>query len=314
MTHQNLRRCYYNLRRLGLSFGILLGLFVCFILPVRSADGHETEILIPIETYKLPEGLTLVGPPLKEIEVRLQGSLPALKDLSLTQLRYRLDLSSVTIGVESIPTDPDMIQLPEGVNIIRVNPAYLTLSIDRRLKKKVPVKVSVSGKPAGSFFVNDLLAKPSEIVLCGPETVVGSVDEILTKAIDISGRSESFKKEIALDLAQGVQVCSSSAIIMAEVYFAKKIVTRRFADILVEGKNTPFEFSISPRTLTIDIKGPQNVIAKLQPQNDIRVFVELQDLKPGVYVRRASISLPVKTTLVNVEPKLFTVKILDRGQ
>ena len=96
---------------------------------------------------------------------------------------------------------------------------------------------------------------------------------------------------------------------MAEIYFAAKIVTKRFAGILVQGQNTPYRFDISPGALTLEIKGPLNIIENLQPQKDIQVFVELKNLKPGVYVRRATISLPVKTTLVNVEPELFTVKI-----
>jgi YbbR domain-containing protein len=283
-------------------------------MPAQSADEHEADILVPIDPYRLPQGLTLVGPPLKEIEVRVQGALSALEYLSLNKPRYSLDLSSVTIGVESIPINPEMLQMPEGVTITRINPAYLTVRVDRRLKKQVPVMISVSGKPAASFFVDDLLAKPSTAMICGPETILSSIDAMLTKPIDVTGKSESFKKEIALDLGAGIEVCSSSGIILAEIYIAEKEVTRRFADILVEGQGTSFEFNISPPTITIEIKGPQYTVENLHPEKDIRVLVELKDLNPGVYVRRATITLPVKTSLVIVEPELFTVKVIDRTQ
>jgi len=306
MNHQDHRSCLYPLRLLG----ILLGLLMCFCPPVRAANQHEADILVPIDPYKLPEGMTLVGPPLKEIEVRVQGAPSALASLSLNKPRYRLDLSSVTIGVESVPINPDMLQMPDGVKITRVNPAYLTVRIDRRLKKQLPVMISVSGKPAASFYIDDLLAKPSTVMMCGPETVLGSMDAILTKPIDINGRSESFRKETALDLAAGVEVCASTGIVLAEIYIAEKEITRRFTDILVEGQNTPFNFSIFPPTITIEIKGPQKIVENLQPEKDIRVRVELKDLNPGVYVRRATITLPVKTSLVIVEPKLFTVKLV----
>jgi YbbR domain-containing protein len=157
-----------------------------------------------------------------------------------------------------------------------------------------------------------MLARPPTMLICGPETVVGLVDEIFTKPIDVTARSESFKKEIAVDLARGVEPCFSSNIVQAEIYLAAKVVTKRFAGILVQGQNAPDKFNISPGTLTLEIKGPLNIIDNLQPQKDIQVFVELKNLKPGVYVRRATISLPVKTTLVNVEPELFTVKIIDQ--
>jgi YbbR domain-containing protein len=287
-----------------------MGLVVFFCLPVRSADEHEADILIPIIADKIPNGLTLVGPPLKKIEIRVQGALSALDYLYLNKPSYHLDLSSVTIGVESVPINPDIIPMPEGVKITRVNPAYVTVRVDRRLKKQVPVKIAFTGKPAAGFFVDDLLTKPSTVILCGPETVLGSVDAILTKPIDVSGRLESFKKEIALELTPSLEVCASSGIIVAEIYIAEKDLNRQFADILVEGHNTPYEFSISPPTIRIEIKGPQKIVEKLHPQKDIRVLVELKNLSPGVYVRRATITLPVKTTLVKVEPELFTVKII----
>jgi YbbR domain-containing protein len=204
--------------------------------------------------------------------------------------------------------------MPGGTQITRVSPAYLIVKIDRLLKKQVPVKVAVSGEPAGSYSINGMLAKPSSILICGPETTVGLVDEIFTKPIDVSTRSESFKKEIAVDLAEGVEICSSSNIVLAEIYFVAKVATKRFAGIFVQGKNALYDFNITPDTLTLEIKGPLNIINNLQPQKDIRVFVELANLKPGVYVRRAAISLPVKTTLVNVEPELFTVKIFGEKQ
>ena len=310
MANQDRRAWLYILR----LFGILLGVVVFFCLPVRSANEYEADILIPIIADKLPKGLMLVGPPLKEIEIRVQGSRPDLEHLDLHKPSYRLDLSGATIGVESFPINPDLIPIPEGIKITRVNPAYVTVRVDRRLKKQIPVEIAVSGKTAAGFFVEDLLTKPSTVMLCGSETELSSRDSILTKPIDVSGRSESFKKEIALQLTPGLEVCASSGIILAEIYIAEKDLTRRFADILVEGHNTPYKFSISPPTIHIEIRGPQQIIQNLHPRKDISVRVELKDLSPGVYVRRATITLPVKTTLVKVEPELFTVKIIDHKQ
>lgn len=303
--NRNHRLRIYPLRLLG-----ILLLLLCSFKPVQSSSINEIEILIPVDPYRLPDGLTLVGPALKEIEVQVKGPVSVLDDLRQDVPRYKLDLSGGAVGMESIAIDPDLIKMPAGAQITRINPAYLMIKVDRLLKKQVPVKVAVSGKPASSYAINGTLVKPSTMLICGPETAVGLVDEIFTKPIDVSTRSESFKKEIAVVLAEDVEICSSPKIVLVEIYFAAKITTKRFAGILVQGNNALYEFNISPGTLTLEIKGPLSIINSLQPQRDIRVFVELENLKPGVYVRRAAISLPVNTTLVNVEPELFTVKIL----
>lgn len=51
------------------------------------------------------------------------------------------------------------------------------------------------------------------------------------------------------------------------------------------------------------------MIEKLSTTEDVEVFLDLKDLKPGVYVRHATIRLPVNITLVDVEPEIFTVKL-----
>jgi YbbR domain-containing protein len=304
------RACFYPLRLAA----TLLVLLLCSFKPVQASTLKEIEILIPVDFYKLPQGLTLVGSEPKEIELRVKGPPAVLDDLKHNSPRYKLDLSGVAVGSKSIAVSPDLIQMPAEARITQVNPAYLTVKVDRLLKKRVAVKVAVSGEPDGSYFISDMLVRPSTILICGPETAVGLMDEIFTKPIDVTARSESFKKEIAVDLVQGVEPCFSSNIVLAEIYFAAKIVTKRFKGILVQGQNATHEFDISPGTLTLEIKGPLNIIDNLQPRKDIRVFVELKNLKPGVYVRRATISLPVKITLVNVEPELFTVKIFGEKQ
>ena len=299
------RRYFFPLR---LS-GMLLVLLLCSLAPAQSSSESEIEILISVDPYNLPAGLTLIGQTLKEIEVRVKGSQSVLDDLKRNVPRYPLDLSGVAVGMESIAINPDLIKMPADARITSINPAYLSVKVDRFLKKQVPVKVAVSGKPLDSYSLDGTLARPSTMFICGPETAVAFVDEIYTKPIDVSDRSESFKKEIAVDLAEGVKICATSNIVLAEIYIAAKFTTKQFEGIPVQGKNALHEFNISPGTLTLEIKGPLNIINALQPQKDIHVFVELENLKPGVYVRRAAISLPVKTMLVNVEPELFTVKI-----
>ena len=77
----------------------------------------------------------------------------------------------------------------------------------------------------------------------------------------------------------------------------------------VLGRDTGFSFSISPPVISIDVKGPANVVNTLETSEAFIVYLDLNSLKPGVYVRRATIVLPVTTALVGVNPEIFTVTI-----
>ena len=59
-------------------------------------------------------------------------------------------------------------------------------------------------------------AKPISVILRGPERSLGQMDKVSTKPINIKGLSESFKKEVALDLVENLKLIDSSKIILAK--------------------------------------------------------------------------------------------------
>jgi len=299
-----------NLIWLVLFFIIGAGFF--FLISCSAVE--ETDIFIPVDPGEISEGLTITGSLLKGLEVRVRGSKSAIERLSDLKPRYLLDLSGVDVGVNTIPVDPDRIPLPKTISILKINPSFLTVKIENEIQKEVPVVISFSGKPAPGFFVADAVAKPSSVILRGPEYILGPIEKGLTKTIIVKGLSESFKKEIALDLAEDLDIVSPSKIILAEIFIEEKIVTRSFDGIVVEGKGTPYICSITPSVINIIAKGPVIDIDKLQAENGMQVYVDLKGLNPGVYVRRATISLPVNTTLVSVKPEIFTVTLDHRIQ
>ncbi|MCD4786898.1 MAG: hypothetical protein K8R09_01615 [Desulfobacterales bacterium] len=280
----------------------------CFFLLWHDSPFHETDIFIPIDSGKIPDGLSITDPLLKGIEVRISCPESLVKTLSEIKSRYLLDLSDINEGVNNIPIRKDGIKLPSGISIINITPSFLTLKVEKELKKELPVIVSFSGKPATGFFTY-AVTRPSSVMLKGPENILGPIEKIFTKPIDVNGLSESFKKEIALDLPECLDIISFSGIILAEVYIEEQIVAREFKNIPVKGKDSTYTFSITPPAIDIEIKGPVNLLEKFYQENGLEVCVDLKGLKPGVYVRRASIVLPVKTILVRVKPEIFTVKI-----
>jgi YbbR domain-containing protein len=282
---------------------------ICLFLLWPGSSVQETDIFIPVDYSQIPEGLTIATPPLNGIEVRIRGPESAIKALSDQKLGYVLDLSGVDVGVKSIAINQDQILLSKGISIIKTNPAFLTVKVEKEIKTELPVKVILSGKPATGYLVANTVAKPLSVILRGPENVIDPMEGVLTKPIDIKGLSESFKKEIALDLPKDIEIIAPSNIIIAEIFIEEKIISKKFHDILIGGKDTSYVYSISPKAIDIEVKGPVNIIDKLNNEKGINVYVDLKGLTPGVYIRRATITLPVKTILVGVKPEIFTVKV-----
>ncbi|MCG6909842.1 MAG: hypothetical protein LJE94_06920 [Deltaproteobacteria bacterium] len=272
----------------------------------------DTSLKIPVKAVNVKPGLIMTRPSIQGIEIQVSGSAEQLQRLRGAKLVYELDLSALADGVHTIPILSERIKLPKGISIVKTITPAITVRIDREIKKEVMVVVSTEGEVSPGFRVTGTSASPSKAELSGPQDVLNSIGHITTNPIDISGATESFKKEITLDLVENVKVLFPSEPIIAHIDIEGKMVTRSFKKLPVKGYNATYPFSITPPVISIDVKGPVNVVSALEDNEEFAVYLDLAALKPGVYVRRATIALPVTTALVGVSPEIFTVTVREQ--
>ena len=297
-----------NLTGLILFFFIGVGIFLLW--PYVSVQ--ETDVFIPADSENIPEGLIITNGPFTGIEVHVRGPKSIIRTLSDLKMQYTIDLSAVNIGVNIIPIYQARIPLPNGVSILKINPNSITVKVENEIKKKLPVNISLTGKPAKGFMVVGAESKPMSVTLRGSEDTLGRMDKVSTKPINIKGLSGSFKREVTLDLVENMRLVDSSKIILATVIIKEQLTTITFDNIPVQGEGGVYVYRITPPVITIKVKGPVNMIEKLYGSNGVQVYVDLKGLKPGIYKKRATITLPVKTTLIDAEPEIFKVKIMDK--
>lgn len=299
---------FRNLTGLILFFFIGIGIFLLW--PYVSIQ--EADVFIPVDTEKIPEGLIITNAPFTGIEVHVRGPKSIIRTLSDLKIQYTIDLSAVNIGVNIIPIQQARIPLPNGISILKINPDSITVKVENEIKKKLPVNISLTGKPAKGYMVVGAEAKPMSVTLRGSEDTLGRMDKVLTKPINIKGFSDSFKREVTLDLVENLKLVDSSKIILATVIINEQLTTITFDNIPVQGDGSLYVYRITPPVITIKVKGPVNVIEKLYGNNGVQVYVDLKGLKPGIYNKRATITLPVKTTLIDATPEIFIVKIINQ--
>lgn len=275
----------------------------------------ETDILIPISINNIPKGLAITGQPLKGLEVRVRGPATLIESLPAMKLQYKLDLSTVSAGVQSVQIKKEKILLPPGISIISITQTYIAVKIENEITKEMPVIASVTGQPASGFIVAGAVAEPSLIVLRGPESTLEPLDKVMTKPINVSGYSESFKKKTAIELIDNLEIISGAKIFIAQINIKEQIVTKKFVRLKVQGRETSLPYTIIPPLMDIELKGPVNLIETIDPVKDINIYIDLKNLsnfkklKQNVYVTRALIKIPVQTTLSGATPEIFTVKL-----
>jgi YbbR domain-containing protein len=273
----------------------------------------EADLFMPVRIGKIPDGMILVSSSAKGIEVRVRGPASHITSLRQERFEYTLALSDAHIGMQSIPVNPAQIPLPAGVSIVGISPEALDLEIARERRKALPVTVNCFGEPAPGRRVEKTQAEPSAVILRGPEGIMADIEGVATKPIDITGVAESFKREIPLEIPEGVILDGPAQVITVGVEIGAKIVTRAFKGLAIIGKKNLYPYRITPPVIDILVKGPEQRLEALKKEGGIEVYMDLEGLAPGVYPRRAVLTLPPEITLVSTKPEIFTVTILDNG-
>jgi len=297
-----------------LAFATLF-IFACTQEPV------ETNLLLPIGFSSLPADLVRMPSHSSNLEIRIKGPAKLIQDVSQEEMSYLVDLytdlamdpagtaSSIEPGFYSIPIMDERIPLNPKITILKIKPTYVTVHLERKMVKRLPVHVPYTGEAPPGFTALDAATVPGVVEVTGAQSIIAPLMFILTKPVDITNAKEDFKKNLPLDLTPPTTVDPPSAIVVASIPIVETIVIQNFENLEIVTINSSNTTSVVPPFMGIKVKGPLNTLKKDDIKETFKIYIDLEGLTPGVYVRRAAITLPVGLILADTKPELFTVTI-----
>lgn len=265
--------------------------------------------MIGLDVYAIPEALTVVDPPSQTIEVRVRGTRSVIRKLVKAELVYKANLSDARPGVNPIVIDPQQLPLPDGVTVVNVSIDDKTIKLEKTIDRTLPVQLRLTGKPAFGYSVKKKQARPAEVRLKGPKSKLAPMTAVESHPIDITGASKPLNNEISLDLPEGVRAAADQPPISASVVIGEKKTEKTLEAITVTGLHTTYAYKIRPETVQLTVRAALRVFSGAFSPKNISVYLDLEGLAPGIYVKPAIINLPPEITLVRAEPQVFTVQI-----
>jgi YbbR domain-containing protein len=136
----------------------------------------------------IPRDLVLISSVPDTVAVQLRGPLSRAIDPRNT-LEVLLDLSNARPGPNTFPINGSDIPLPPEVEVVSVEPAAMTLELERRRTRFVPLRLTLEGVPAPGFVLGEILIVPAQITVQGPESRIADLEFVETTSISIEGAS-----------------------------------------------------------------------------------------------------------------------------
>jgi len=285
-----------------------------------NSEPVETDLLFPVDFSNIPENMVLTEFHTDKIEIRIRAAPRLMERLNTETIRYPVDLytdlafdpagdfDSIEPGEYLIPVYKKRIPMNPAIKILAVKPAYVSVRLEKKVRKFFQIKVPYTGTPAQGYIALEATTDPPGVELIGPESVIESIFELKTKPIDLTNVNEAFKKKIPLDLEDPSVVSFPDQVVTATVPVEQQLVSKTI-DIPVLAGNTNFQVKIEPAEIILTIKGPFDKLSKKEVLGRIYAYIDLKDMKPGVYVRHAEIDMPVDLIMTDAGPQVFTIKI-----
>ena len=112
---------------------VSLGLAMVLWYFVGGEDIVNKNVMVPVEIINLPRDLVISNQFKKEIEVSVSGPRSLVLDMGNGALSRQVDLAEATPGTMVLENSNDVIDVPRGVQVLRIQPKSVILSLDKMI-------------------------------------------------------------------------------------------------------------------------------------------------------------------------------------
>jgi YbbR domain-containing protein len=188
----------------NLRYGILAVAIAMVLWGIAHGERRaERNVDIPVAFEGLPDNLVITEQSAREINIRVQGSRAALRNVSPTTMEYPLSVEGAKPGPAVYDVEASYIDAPRGVKVVSRSPSRIQVRFEVRGRKNVRIRPDIEGEPAEGFVVGEISVEPERVWLTGARSEVLRLNEALTETVDITGLAKPLEKEVKLALGRG---------------------------------------------------------------------------------------------------------------
>ncbi len=290
------------------AVSVLLAVFLWYY--VGGEDIVDKNVTVPIEIINLPRELVVSNQFKKAIEVTVSGPRSRIEELVNKSVTRQINLADARPGTNVIENTNDVIAVPKGVTVLRIQPASLILSLDKLVQRQFPIIPITTGEAAWGYTLKNMKMDPDSISITGPETILNQIDELLTDVIDISGMTETRQLQVPLNLDAAIVDLIGETSVTAEIVIHPQVQMKKLKDVPVDVVRSHLEgVMFSPETVEVIANFPLLLLAENEEPKDLFAVVALSPDETGqrrlTVVSRDMDSLPIE--ILSITPETIQV-------
>ena len=216
----------------ALLFSLALAFVLWFAFSMRKT--YTVFVAMPIEVQQRPEGQALRSRPPQTARVQVQGVGWELLPFGRTPPPLQIQAQGNEVSLSAAATESK--QIPAGLSVIGVNPAQLTLDLEDRVVRSLPVRLVGEVETAALYeTIGVPVLSPDTIEVAGARSVMAGLDYWPTQRVAVDGADASFSASVPLSDTLSGLVTKSAQAVRVEVEVGQFTETTRTLEVRVEG-------------------------------------------------------------------------------
>ncbi len=304
-----------NLRTLLWAFALALAVWIS---AVTSSDPDQVRVYpspIPVEIVGQDPSLVLTSTLPKQVEVTLRAPRSIWEKITAhpNSVRALLDLSGLEVGQHTLDFQIQVTEWP--VRIVSANPVAATFTLERLASQTLTVESVLTGELPAGFRAGEVVIKPEQVVVSGPESLVGQAER-LRVVINLAGTRENIETSLPVQVLNGGNLAVSGltlnpASVQVHLPVAQQGGYRDMAvKVVVRGQPASgyrlANITSFPPVVTVFSANPEQVNAL--PGYVETQALELNDAKADISTR-LSLNLPTGISVVGAQEVLVQAGI-----
>jgi uncharacterized protein (TIGR00159 family) len=193
-----------SVKREKFAFGLAALVSILFVtgIWISFSKGLDSMIAldIPLEyTNRNPE-MEIVETSTDSVRLHLAGSSTLIKSLRPEQVQVRLDLEKAVVDQNVFSITQDDITLPPGIFLKKVVPPVVEVTLDKTIKKTLPVQVDWVGKLPDNLILSAVKIAPETIEVIGGDRILHNISTVYTEKIQLDNIKRSGTATVNLAL------------------------------------------------------------------------------------------------------------------
>lgn len=265
----------------GLKFGaVLLG--GCLWLYAVSGHSFNREFAIPLVVADPanPTGgfpIVLASPPPTTVRVVVKGVGMDLLRTSASDLKLSVVPKSREVGTLTVRLREDQVKINTEYNIVVervVEPRELSLQVDRRAERSVPVRPRVGLRIADAYTqVGSVRVSPDSVRMVGPASQLRSVAAIETDSLFEEELRADVDRMVAVRPPPDTMIRLSTGEVRVTID-VQELAEYELPEVPVAVRGGPEGAAVRPARVTVRVRGGADLIGALDPETDLGLYVE----------------------------------------